>query len=71
MSEKPSHSKNDAVIKAFSLVGKRPPRTLPSSGEQAEWRKTHWRVWVFEGWIDLADDLSMLGSSEDLKSKLQ
>jgi len=70
MSEK-SRTKSDAIIKAFSLVGKRPPKSLPNTGEQAEWRENHRRVWVFEGWIDLAADLTLIGTSEDLKEKLR
>ena len=63
---KPNHTKNDAVLKAADVAGRRPQRGVPGAGgPRAEWRDTHWRVWLHDGWVDLDNDLEVIAVSEE------
>ena len=64
---KPSHSKSEALIAATAVLGRRPPKNTGDGGPRAEWRDNHWRVWLGEGWVDLSDELDVVGLSEDLQ----
>ena len=65
---KPTRSRNEAILRASDHIGRRPPKEHQLSATRAEWRDSHWRVWLFDGWVDLDDELNPIGSSEEFDS---
>ncbi|MDX9722718.1 MAG: hypothetical protein RBU37_18365 [Myxococcota bacterium] len=70
-SKRPSRNKREAVLAAAAILGKRPPKELPQSGANAEWRGNHWRIWMLDGWVDLDDSLAFLAASEELADAVE